>query len=375
MSSSSMRTNKHYPIYLVMMMVGAIGANAVSLVDRLSLQNWGGLGFFALPQLGGATTFATTTIVVASISVALGLVAYIAANASKWLGLAAFSLFSSSGAERRKSTQQPSLPTPNDIEGVRDGLDQQLSDLVNIVGRYLETVSKQSDTFQTVQAGLSADGTVEQIRSIVEILVSLSAEGQSEAEALRAELKDAQTQALTLRRKLVKVEKLATLDPLTSLPNRRHFDEYIDAAVTESHDDFTPLSVVMIDIDHFKRINDSFGHPTGDAVLKQMASLIAKSVRSNDLVARFGGEEFVLVLKKTAKGDARQIAERIRTNILAENWVNPKSNAGLGKVTASFGIAEIIDNEEPDGLVARADKQLYSAKKLGRNRVEMDMTR
>ncbi|MEQ1671850.1 MAG: GGDEF domain-containing protein [Hyphomicrobium sp.] len=226
-----------------------------------------------------------------------------------------------------------------------------------------------------MQAGLSADGTVEQIRSIVEILVSLSAEGQSEAEALRAELKDAQTQALTLRRKLVKVEKLATLDPLTSLPNRRHFDEYIDAAVTESHDDFTPLSVVMIDIDHFKRINDSFGHPTGDAVLKQMASLIAKSVRSNDLVARFGGEEFVLVLKKTAKGDARQIAERIRTNILAENWVNPKSNAGLGKVTASFGIAEIIDNEEPDGLVARADKQLYSAKKLGRNRVEMDMTR
>ena len=127
----------------------------------------------------------------------------------------------------------------------------------------------------------------------------------------------------------------------------------------------------MADIDHFKRINDKFGHPTGDAVLKQFARILSSSVRPTDMVARYGGEEFVLILKKTPMGNAVQVAERIRGNILVSKWNDPNTNVDIGALTASFGIAEINDHETAKGIVERADQRLYVAKNNGRNRVEI----
>jgi PleD family two-component response regulator len=114
------------------------------------------------------------------------------------------------------------------------------------------------------------------------------------AEALRSNLNEAQAQAAFLRQRLVQAEQLALLDGLTSLPNHRHFQQLIEEAVSEAHASYTPLCILMADIVYFKKINDSFGHPTGDAVLKQFAEIMAKSVRATDLVARYGGKEFAL---------------------------------------------------------------------------------
>ena len=265
-----------------------------------------------------------------------------------------------------------SSPTAKTIDAVRDGLENQLSELVKTVSRFLETSSAQSSIIDGVQASLSSANTVEQIQSIIGVLIANSSQGRRDSEALRRNLREAHAQTTALRQRLATAEQLASLDTLTSLPNRRHFQKFLEDAVTEAHADYTPLSVVMADIDHFKKVNDSFGHLTGDAVLKQFAQIMAQSVRQTDLVARYGGEEFVLVLKRTPKGSASEIAERIRSNILAATWKDPKAGRDLGRITASFGIAEIRDDETVDRLLERADQKLYSAKRNGRNRVESD---
>ncbi len=123
---------------------------------------------------------------------------------------------------------------------------------------------------------------------------------------------------------------------------------------------------MMADIDHFKTINDKFGHRTGDAVLRQFAELLGEMVRSTDLVARYGGEEFAIVLPRAPLGNAYEIAERIRKTVEARAWDNPdKIDLSL---TSSFGIADIRDGETATDLINRADQMLYEAKKRGRNR-------
>ena len=267
--------------------------------------------------------------------------------------------------------QKAAAATSQNVDAVRDGLEKQLSQLLTTVSRYLETSSEQSEQYAAIQARLASADTVEKIQAVVEVLMTNSVQGQRDAEELRSNLKDAQTQTLALQTKLVKAEKLASLDALTTLPNRRTFEAFLEKAVEESHSDYTPLCVIMADIDHFKKINDKFGHPTGDAMLKQFARILQSSVRSTDMVARYGGEEFVLILKKTPMGNARQIAERIRGNVLVSKWIDPNTNVDIGGLTASFGIAEINDNETAKGIVERADQRLYVAKNNGRNRVEI----
>lgn len=243
--------------------------------------------------------------------------------------------------------------------------------MLQTVSKYLESSSAQSEQFAAIQERLASADTVEKLQAVVEVLMTNSLQGQRDAEELRTNLKDAQTQTVALQTKLVKAEKLASLDALTSLPNRRSFEAFLEKAVEESHSDYTPLCVIMADIDHFKRINDKFGHPTGDAVLKQFARILSSSVRPTDMVARYGGEEFVLILKKTPMGNAVQVAERIRGNILVSKWNDPNTNVDIGALTASFGIAEINDHETAKGIVERADQRLYVAKNNGRNRVEI----
>src|SRR4029079_9349840 len=124
---------------------------------------------------------------------------------------------------------------------------------------------------------------------------------------LEGRLKAAQDQASALRTRLRQAEKLAALDPLTSVANRRPFEQFISSEIERSRARGTPLCLIMADIDHFKKVNDKHGHSAGDKVLKAFADLLTKSVRGGDLVARYGGEEFAVVLPQTPMGDAFRI--------------------------------------------------------------------
>ena len=158
------------------------------------------------------------------------------------------------------------------------------------------------------------------------------------------------------------LRNLAVTDTLTGVWNRRHGTELLTADLSDRRPD-QALSLLMLDIDHFKTINDTFGHQAGDHVLIEVASRLRRSLRGNDMVARWGGEEFVVLLRDCVLSDALRLAEDIRAAIAEVPF------GTMGSITASFGVAEVRDGEDLTTWVGRADQALYRAKRSGRNEV------
>ena len=176
---------------------------------------------------------------------------------------------------------------------------------------------------------------------------------------------------IELKRARDLLEKLSTTDGLTGLANRRHFDATLARECRSHHRGGKPLSLLLIDVDHFKIFNDTYGHVAGDACLKRVATSIAGSLeRPRDLAARYGGEEFACILPETGHVGALAIAARIRTEIAGLGIVHDGSLVAQ-HVTASLGVATVscINTVNPEDIVTLADAQLYRAKAAGRNRV------
>ncbi|BCS89671.1 GGDEF domain-containing protein [Pseudodesulfovibrio sediminis] len=169
------------------------------------------------------------------------------------------------------------------------------------------------------------------------------------------------------------ITQLTTIDDLTGLPNRRRFFDYLDQEVSRAGRYGNPLSLIMIDIDHFQKVNDTFGHPLGDMALSQVARLLDANVRTSDIVARYGGEEFMVLLPETTADQAAVVAEKLRMVV----EVNDISLEGPQvKVTVSCGVADLasITNTKRtlrDVFILSVDKSLRRAKNNGRNQVSM----
>jgi diguanylate cyclase len=163
-----------------------------------------------------------------------------------------------------------------------------------------------------------------------------------------------------------RIEELAELDELTGSFNRRCIMRMLDDEIARAHRTKTPFSVALIDLDWFKRINDGYGHPTGDEVLRTFAITVFANIRSIDRFGRYGGEEFLLILPDTPHDVAARILDRQREIIAELDW--SAFSSGLS-VTISAGVATLAPNEAPDALLARADSALYAAKARGRNRI------
>ena len=160
----------------------------------------------------------------------------------------------------------------------------------------------------------------------------------------------------------------ATRDPLVDAHNRSYFDDYVETAFAMANRQKRPLSAMMIDVDHFKRVNDTWGHLAGDEVLKGIADLVNETIRTEDVFARFGGEEFVLLLTEQTGEAAMLVAMRIRS--LIESHAFEHENATI-RVTVSIGVATYAGGNysSPATMIAAADAALYEAKNAGRNRV------
>jgi diguanylate cyclase (GGDEF)-like protein len=169
-----------------------------------------------------------------------------------------------------------------------------------------------------------------------------------------------------IRRFQVRIEAQATLDSLTGLPNRRGFDELASHAIREALRDQTALCAMLLDLDHFKRLNDTHGHLAGDEVLSGFADDVRRCLRETDIICRWGGEEFIILLKDTDSAGARRVAEKIR--LLAEQHTYVFTGTAL-QVTVSLGLTELNANDTMQSLIARADQALYRAKQSGRNQV------
>ncbi len=162
-----------------------------------------------------------------------------------------------------------------------------------------------------------------------------------------------------------KHKKAANCDSLTGLHNRRWLDDLLLGLKGKTLGDLSPLCLMMLDIDHFKKFNDSYGHQTGDEVLKKVASVMRDCLRPNDMVCRYGGEEFIVILPLSLMSAAKRVAERLRQEIEAESMMY--NNLPLSPVTISIGIAQWSEGQQIDELIADADAALYQAKAQGRN--------
>lgn len=183
--------------------------------------------------------------------------------------------------------------------------------------------------------------------------------------ALQDELRQKNRQ---LEEMLTRVETLAITDPLTGLFNRRRFESILTLEFKKAQRYQTPLSCMMIDIDHFKEINDTYGHKVGDSILKEIGNIIQKAIREVDTVSRWGGEEFAVLVPNTSRENAIQPATRILTGVSRHAF----ADIGGKRITVSIGIADITDPAitDEEKLVHAADLAMYEAKRKGRNRIE-----
>lgn len=207
--------------------------------------------------------------------------------------------------------------------------------------------------------------SIDDVMSLVRQLVSESKNIRHSTQFLNSQLNAATSEISKLKSQLVEVQKDALFDSLTSLYNRRSFNKDL-TMLCESNQ---ALCLVLLDIDHFKTFNDTYGHLFGDTVLKGIARKLKMTCRDGISAYRFGGEEFAMIIPNKSLRIARQIADTQRRSLEKLSIKDRRSGKQVGNITASFGVAELQEGESAESIIERADKLLYEAKALGRNRV------
>jgi diguanylate cyclase len=192
---------------------------------------------------------------------------------------------------------------------------------------------------------------------------------QSAIGALNERLDNSQVEIERLQAEVVRAREDALSDGLTGLANRRRFDTALVSCLDEIADQPSGPSLLMADIDHFKKINDSYGHLFGDKVIRSIAQILKDNVRGNDVAARYGGEEFVILLPDTPLVGAQAVAEKIRNTVAGCRILRAGNTEPIAAVSISIGVAHYCDRESPTDFVSRADAALYASKAQGRNRV------
>jgi diguanylate cyclase len=273
-------------------------------------------------------------------------------------------------SQTRTSSKQPPITIRVEAAGLQ--LESEAAAILKLVRSYIESSHKYSDTLANAGKTLPASADADQVRSVVQFLIAENEKMQRDAADLRRNLEQSRSQIEKLRSNLAEAEELGLSDALTSVGNRRCFDRILAKEISVAHANGTTMCLVMGDIDHFKRINDIFGHLVGDEVLRMFARLLVDNVKSGDTVARYGGEEFAIILPQTELEEAKQLTERIRKEFEEKRLVVNECGRQIGTITASFGIAQLAEGDDPETLIQRADDKLFEAKHAGRNRVAMD---
>jgi len=239
--------------------------------------------------------------------------------------------------------------------------------LLNTAGRdhsaYGSTLSKA--TGELDQANL----TEGKIKALIDHVIHSTRAMEARSKTLEVQLQTSSTEVTVLRERLESARRESLTDPLTGISNRKAFDTELAESIERAVESGEPLSLLMCDIDHFKIFNDTWGHQTGDQVLRLVANCISENVKGRDTAARFGGEEFVVILPQTSLADAMSLAEQIRMKVESKKLVKKSTGDILGAITISIGVAQYNPSENAAEFVRRADACMYAAKHGGRNRV------
>jgi diguanylate cyclase len=259
--------------------------------------------------------------------------------------------------------------TKVEVDATALHLEEELRKLASV----LETTGKGSNayarTLDRAAEQLEQSDVPAHLKSLIDSVAVATGQMAERNKALEAQVDASAKEVDTLRSKMEAVRKESLIDALTGLANRRSFDEQLTVAIAEAEREATPLCVLMCDIDHFKKFNDTWGHATGDQVLRLVAQCLSSNVKGRDTAARYGGEELVVVLPKTSLAAAMTVAEQIRKAVESRKIIKKATGETLGQVTLSIGGAEYKAGEAAADFVSRADACLYAAKRAGRNRV------
>jgi diguanylate cyclase len=243
----------------------------------------------------------------------------------------------------------------------------EIEQVMTVIDAAIDNSSGFSESLAEAHQGMITSSDREQFRFIVDTLVRATKEVEEANQTLQKRLVDSREEINVLQENLEVVRTESLTDPLTTLANRKYFEESIKRFVTESENKDIPLSVILADIDHFKKFNDTYGHLTGDQVLRLVAMTLKQNVKGLDVAARYGGEEFVVLLPKTALMAAVTVADHIRRAVMGKELMRRSTGETLGRVTISLGVANWRRGDTVGTLLERADACLYAAKRSGRN--------
>ncbi len=221
------------------------------------------------------------------------------------------------------------------------------------------------------QSELAKENLSGNATAVVATLVEATADMANRSNALETTLLESGREIEGLRAQLEQVKVEASTDSLTGIANRKEFEQRFTELSARADVQSQPLSVILCDIDFFKRVNDTFGHQTGDQVIRFIASVMDNSKPTGGLVARIGGEEFAMLAPKTNLEQAAVIAEKIRLVVKGKRLVRRSTNIDLGEITVSLGVAERHLKEQTASVLERADEALYASKRTGRNKVTL----
>ena len=212
----------------------------------------------------------------------------------------------------------------------------------------------------------------ETMRRMIQDLVEATAKMQNRSRSLERRLQETSTEVTQLRTNLERVREEAMTDALTGVANRKRFDEKLRKGRRQADDKGEEFCLILCDIDHFKRFNDTWGHQTGDQIIRFVAGCMTRNAKEHHTVARYGGEEFGIVLPNTSLEEATKLAETVRHTVESKKLLRKSTNEDLGNITVSLGVAKYRSGESIESMIERSDINLYKAKQNGRNRVSVE---
>lgn len=248
----------------------------------------------------------------------------------------------------------------------------ELDNVMALVGDALGLGSTFKDALAGADKSLAVIGERDEVRGVIEALVRTTREMQAANAVLEDRLTASRREIGNLHENLEAIRAESLSDHLTTLGNRKFFDREIKSSIEEAREQNQPMSVLMIDIDHFKAFNDNYGHLTGDQVLRLVGMSLKQTVKGQDTAARYGGEEFAVILPGTSLRQAKTVGEHIRHAVMSRELKKKSTGEILGRVTVSVGIAQLHPTDDVETLIDRADNSLYAAKRSGRNCVVLE---
>ncbi|MEO7152412.1 MAG: GGDEF domain-containing protein [Burkholderiaceae bacterium] len=259
----------------------------------------------------------------------------------------------------------PALDAPLPV-GYVERVDVILDQAASVTRRLQDSVASSGTEVAASLEHLVADALPANVVELLQSMLATSNAMQQTLRASHAELGDARRSLAEIQTELSNNRKLLATDPLTGSDNRRALTEILEREIARALRDGHPLSIAMVDIDHFKKVNDTHGHAAGDAVLVHLTQVARSILRGNDAFVRYGGEEFVLVLSETASAGARYVATRLQQVLARQPCVYREHTI---PTTFSAGVASLRSGDTEESLLRRADEAMYEAKRGGRNRV------